>query len=95
MSKSGEIKNHMALFIGIATFFGIFALFLVLGKSLNNTINHIVKITYLLQKEFDLKKERLVIAQMLEEEKNEPGQEEEAAISTENGGMNSSNNGKQ
>jgi hypothetical protein len=92
MSKSGEIKNHMALFIGIATFFGIFALFLVLGKSLNNTINHIVK---MLQKEFDLKKERLVIAQMLEEEKNEPGQEEEAAIPTENGGMNSSNNGKQ
>jgi len=63
----------MALVIGIAAFAGIFILFLVLSKTLNNTVNHLVKITYLLQKEFDLKKERVAIAQLLEDEKNKPG----------------------
>jgi hypothetical protein len=77
----------MALLIGISAFFGIFTLFLVLSKTLNNTINHIVKISYLLQKEFDLKKERLVIAQLLEEEKIKSDQEKAGVESAENGGQ--------
>ena len=81
----------MALIIGLSAFAGIFILFLVLGKTLNNTINHLVKITYLLQKEFDLKKERVAIAQLLEEEKElpEPGNDEEIA----DGGVESGSNG--
>ncbi len=70
--------DYMAV-IGIGALFGIFILFLVLSKTLNNSINHLVKLHYLLQKEVDLKKERLVIARLLEEEKNITEGEGEAA----------------
>jgi low affinity Fe/Cu permease len=58
----------LALIISVSAFFGIFILFLVLSKTLNNTVNHLVKLDYLLQKEFDLKKEHAVIEQLLKEE---------------------------
>jgi hypothetical protein len=50
-------------------FFGIFILFLVLSRTLNTTINHLVKLHYLLQKELDIKKESLEITHLLEDEK--------------------------
>jgi len=56
------------IFIALSALFGIFVLFLVLGKTLNNIINQFVKLQYFLQKEYDLKKERLAIAQLLDEE---------------------------
>ena len=58
------------VFIALSALFGIFALFLVLSKTLNNIINQFVKLQYFLQKEYDLKKERLVIAQLLDEEQD-------------------------
>jgi cell division protein FtsX len=58
------------VFIASSALFGIFVLFLVLSKTLNNIINQFVKLQYFLQKEYDLKKERLAIAQLLEEEQD-------------------------
>lgn len=47
---------------------GMFILFLVLGRTLNNIINHLTKLEYLLQKELDLQQEVLTIQKMLDEE---------------------------
>jgi hypothetical protein len=44
---------------------GIFILFLVLSRTLNALVNHLVKLQYLLQKEYDLKKELLEINRVL------------------------------
>ena len=57
-----------ALIISVLAFFGIFVLFLVLSKTLNNTVNQLVKLNYLLQKEYDLKKEQIVIEQLIAEQ---------------------------
>ncbi|NLG16181.1 MAG: hypothetical protein GX556_02485 [Fibrobacter sp.] len=50
------------------TLFLIFMLFLVISRTMNNTINLLVKLSYLLQKEFDLKKEALEVRKMMEEQ---------------------------
>jgi hypothetical protein len=55
--------------IAAGALFGIFILFLVLSKTLNNVLNQFAKLRYLLQKEYDLKKERIAISQLLEERK--------------------------
>ncbi len=52
------------------TIFLIFMLFLVISRTMNNTINLLVKLNYLLQKEFDLKKEALEVRKMMEEQMN-------------------------
>ena len=62
--------------IAIAAFFGIFILFLVISRTLNSTINHLIKLQYLFQKEFDIKKERLEISQLLKEGKNSDDSQE-------------------
>jgi hypothetical protein len=51
------------------SFFGIFILFLVLSKTLNNIMNNLVKLQYLLQKELDFKKEQRAIKSLMEEDK--------------------------
>jgi hypothetical protein len=63
-----------------AAFVGMFILFLVLSKTLNNIVNHITKLEYFLQKELDLQKEMVVIKQMLKE-KDEENQQAEAKSS--------------
>ena len=55
--------------LAVLTFFAIFVLFLVLSKTLNNIMNNLIKLQYLLQKELDFKKEQLAINSILEEEK--------------------------
>jgi len=57
---------------------GMFILFLVLSRTLNNIVNHLTKLEYLLQKELDLQKEMIVIKKMLKE-KEEAEQAVEAA----------------
>jgi hypothetical protein len=47
---------------------GIFILFLVLSRTLNALINHLIKLQYLLQKEYDMKKELLDINQILQDD---------------------------
>jgi hypothetical protein len=54
-----------------AAFAGMFILFLVLSKTLNNIVNHLTKLEYFLQKELDLQKEMVVIKQMLKEKDEE------------------------
>lgn len=46
----------------------IFILFLVISRTLNNMINLLVKLEYLLQKELDLKQEIMEVRLMMEEE---------------------------
>jgi|GEM_PF-1276448 hypothetical protein len=62
-------------FIAAGAFFGIFILFLVLSKTLNNIINQFTKLQYLLQKEYDLKKEQIAIAKLMEEQKEKPAED--------------------
>ena len=62
-------------------FVAMFILFLVLGRTLNNIVNHLTKLEYLIQKELDLQKEMLVIKRMLKEK----DQENEQAPAATNG----------
>jgi len=57
-------------------FFGIFVLFLVLSKTLNNVLNQFNKLQYLLQKEYDLKKEQLAISRLMKEHDDKSGDAE-------------------
>ena len=66
-------------FIAAGALFGIFILFLVLSKTLNNVLNQFAKLQYLLQKEYDLKKERIAIARLLEEQKEKTGDGDKSA----------------
>lgn len=56
--------------IVVATFtlFAIFVLFLVISRTLNNLINLLIKLEYLLQKEHDLKLEALEVRKLMDEQ---------------------------
>ncbi|MFP4417843.1 MAG: hypothetical protein ACLFSB_11280 [Chitinispirillaceae bacterium] len=59
--------------ISIATLVGMFILFLVVSKTLNNIINQLSKMEYLVRTEHDYRKELQEIKEMLalEEKENE------------------------
>ena len=59
--------SHLIL-AGVA-FLGMFIFFLVLSKTLNNIINQLMKLEYLLQKELELQKETLTIKRIMDENK--------------------------
>jgi len=65
--------------IALGALSGIFALFLVLSKTLNNVLNQFAKLQYLLQKEYDLKKERIAIAKLMMEQKDKPVEDEKSS----------------
>ena len=46
----------------------IFIMFLVVSRTLNNIINLLIKLEYLIQKEFDLKKETLEVQRLMEDQ---------------------------
>jgi hypothetical protein len=50
------------------TLFGIFILFLVISRTMNNIINFFIKLEYLLQKEYDLKLEALQVRMLMDEQ---------------------------
>jgi hypothetical protein len=56
--------------IVVATFtlFAIFVLFLVISRTLNNLINLLMKLEYLLKKEHDLKLEALEVRKLMDEQ---------------------------
>jgi hypothetical protein len=54
--------------LAVCSSFAIFVLFLVLSKTLNNIMNNLIKLQYLLQKELDYKKEQLAIGRLMEEQ---------------------------
>jgi hypothetical protein len=49
------------------TFTAVFILFLVLARTLNTIINLLVKLEYLVQKEYDLKQEQVEVRRMMEQ----------------------------
>jgi hypothetical protein len=50
----------------------IFIMFLVIGRTLNNIVNLLIKLEYLLQKEFDLKKETLEVQRLMDDQQKTP-----------------------
>lgn len=54
--------------LAAVTLFIMFILFLVISRTMNNTINLLMKLEYLLQKEYDLKKETLEVRWIMEEQ---------------------------
>lgn len=50
------------------TLFAMFVLFLVISRTLNNLINLLIKLEYLLQKEHDLKLEALEVRKLMDEQ---------------------------
>jgi hypothetical protein len=64
--------------LAACSFFALFVLFLVLSKTLNNIMNNLIKLQYLLQKELDFKKEQRVINELMAEEKKNTVNPEEA-----------------
>ena len=55
------------IILAIVTIFVIFILFLVISRTINNMINLVIKIHYLLEKELELKKEALEVRLILME----------------------------
>jgi hypothetical protein len=58
-----------------ATFIILFIMFLVVARTLNSIINMLVKLEYLVQKEYDLKKELLDVRRLMDEEASEKAAE--------------------
>lgn len=54
--------------IAIFTLIAVFILFLVISRTLNNIVNLLVKIEYLIQREFDIRDEALKVKKLMEEE---------------------------
>lgn len=54
--------------IAIFTLIAVFILFLVISRTLNNMVNLLVKIEYLIQREFDIRDEALKVKKLMEEE---------------------------
>jgi len=53
------------------TLFGFFVLFLVVSKTMNTIINHLIKLEYMFQKEFEFRKEEKEIKRMIQERLSE------------------------
>jgi hypothetical protein len=56
------------IIVATFTLFAIFVLFLVISRTLNNLINLLIKLEYLLQKEHDLKLEALEVRKLMDEQ---------------------------
>jgi hypothetical protein len=65
LQEFGYMVIHLIL-AGIALA-AIFIMFLVISRTLNNIINLLIKLEYLIQKEFDLKKETLEVQRLMED----------------------------
>jgi predicted unusual protein kinase regulating ubiquinone biosynthesis (AarF/ABC1/UbiB family) len=62
---------YIYFIISISAFFGIFVLFLVISKTLNNIVNLLTKLEFLLSKELDYRKEALEIRRFFTENENQ------------------------
>ena len=56
------------LVLVLFTLLSLFILFLVISRTMNNTINLLIKLEYLFQKEFDLKQEALEVKRIMEQQ---------------------------
>ena len=59
------------------TLLSLFVLFLVIGKTLNNTVNLLTKLEFLLEKDLEISRENLVIQQAFGDESE--GEDEETS----------------
>jgi hypothetical protein len=66
LTETGCMLPHIAL--AVIAFIAIFIMFLVISRTLNNIINLLIKLEYLVQKEYDLKKETLEVQRLMEED---------------------------
>ena len=57
------------------TFILLFVMFLVVARTLNSIINLLIKLEYLVQKEYDLKKELLDVRRLMDDEAREKAEE--------------------
>jgi hypothetical protein len=60
------IVEHLIL-VGL-TLAAVFIMFLVISRTLNNIINMLIKLQYLVQKDYDLKKELLEVRSLMAED---------------------------
>jgi len=58
--------------------FVLFVMFLVISRTMNNVINLLIKLEYLIRKEYDLKKEALEVKRIMEEQAGEQEDREKA-----------------
>lgn len=66
---SGEIILMITHFILVGiTLTAVFIMFLVISRTLNNIINLLIKLQYLVQKDFDLKKEIVEVRNLMAED---------------------------
>lgn len=56
------------IILAAITLFLIFILFLVISRTMNSMINLLIKLEYLIQKEYDLKKEALEVRKIMDEQ---------------------------
>jgi cell division protein FtsX len=67
------------------TLFGLFILFLVMSKTMNNIVNQLLKIEYALQKEVEFKKEekeikRIIKKNLAMQTSSKPKEDEEESL---------------
>ncbi|MBN2037330.1 MAG: hypothetical protein JW768_11355 [Chitinispirillaceae bacterium] len=67
-SKFNEDDMVAHYILAGAAFIAVFILFIVVARTLNNIINLLVKLEYLVQKEYDLKKELMEVHLLMEDE---------------------------
>jgi len=72
-----EFRMAAYYVVSIAAVVGLFALFLVIGKTLNSAINYLAKIEYLLTSALEYRRERIAIQHLLEEEVKDLSEGEE------------------
>lgn len=68
------LVSHFLL-VGLAAA-AVFIMFLVISRTLNNVINLLIKLQYLVQKDYDLKKEIVDVRNLMAEDaaaENDPG----------------------
>lgn len=65
------------ILLAAITLFLIFILFLVISRTMNNMINLLIKLEFLIQKEYDLKKEALEVRKIMDEQAQLQNQSEE------------------
>lgn len=54
--------------VAIFTLIVVFILFLVISRTVNNMVNLLVKIEYVIQREFDIRDEAVKVKKLMEEE---------------------------
>jgi hypothetical protein len=63
---------HLYILISVGAFLGMFILFLVVSKTLNNIINHLTKLEFILTRELEYKREAVEIRRIFSNKTVDP-----------------------